>query len=180
MQFKSTILILPGLNNSGESHWQTLWQEQFGFERVMQKDFDNPVCDEWIANIDAAVTKYNAGNVILVAHSLACTTVAAWANRYNRKIKAALLVAPSDTEADSYPPGTTGFNSMFLNKLPFTSITVMSEDDYYVTTERAKYFAGCWGSEIESIGNAGHINVSSGYGVWPEGLAFLKRLDERF
>ena len=107
MEFRSTILILPGLGNSGEDHWQTLWQQQFGFERVEQSDWDTPVCNIWIDAIDAAIMQHDLDNVILVAHSLANTTVAAWAKKYNRKIKAALLVAPSDTEGETYPPGTT-------------------------------------------------------------------------
>jgi len=28
-----------------------------------------------------------------------------------------------------------------------------------------------------NIGNAGHINVTSGYGDWDEGLKFLQELD---
>lgn len=178
MQFQSTILILPGLGNSGEGHWQTLWQQQFGFERVEQSEWEKPVCDEWIDTIDAAVMQHDLINVILVAHSLANTTVAAWTKKYSRKIKAALMVAPADTEAANYPPGTTGFNPMCLDKLPFPSITVMSDNDFYVKPERATYFAYCWGSRRVSIGNAGHINVASGYGKWEQGLEYLKALDQ--
>ncbi|CAN5635543.1 alpha/beta hydrolase [soil metagenome] len=178
MEFKSTILILPGLGNSGEGHWQTIWQQQFGFEKIEQSDWETPVCDVWIETIDAAVMQHDLNNIILVAHSLANTTVAAWFKKYNRKIKGALLVAPSDTEAETYPPGTTGFNPMCLDKLPFNSITVMSEDDVYVIPARAKYFADCWGSKLVSIGNAGHINVTAGYGKWEEGLQYLSELDQ--
>jgi len=178
MQFKSSILILPGLGNSGEGHWQTKWQNRLGFERVEQVNWDEPVCDDWTANIDAAVLKHGVTNVILVAHSLANTTVAAWAKKYNRAIKGALLVGPSDTEAESYPPGTTGFTPMVLHKLPFPSITVASDDDFYVSSGRAAYFAGCWGSRLVTIGNAGHINVTSGHGEWEEGLLFLQQLDD--
>ena len=177
MQFTSTILILPGLGNSGEGHWQTIWQNKFGFERVEQKDWDTPVCDDWTASIDAAVVNHGIDNVILVAHSLANTTVAAWAQKYNRAIKGALLVAPSDTEADSYPKGTTGFMPMVLGKLPFPSIAVASTNDFYVTSSRAAYFASCWGSKLVTIGDAGHINVASGHGEWNDGLVFLKELD---
>lgn len=178
MQFTSTILILPGLNNSGPGHWQTIWQERYGFTRVEQRDWDNPVCDEWIAAIDTEVSKYELSNVILVAHSLANTTVAAWVKKYNRVIKGALLVAPSDTEADTYPPGTTGFVPMSLNKLPFPSICITSDDDYYVTLQRAQYFAACWGSELINIGKAGHINLSAGFGEWEQGLQYLQQLDK--
>jgi len=177
MQFNSTILILPGLGNSGPGHWQTIWQERFGFVRVEQKNWDAPVCDDWIATIDAAVMQHDAANVILVAHSLANTTVAAWARKYKRVIKGALLVAPSDTEADTYPPGTTGFKPMVMDKLPFPSIMVASTNDYYVSLSRAEHFAKCWGSELINVGDAAHINVAAGYGEWDEGLQYLQRLD---
>jgi len=177
MEFNSTVLILPGLGNSGDGHWQTLWQNNHGFERVEQRSWDAPVCDEWITTIDAAVTKHDLQNVILVAHSLANTTVAAWAKKYNRVIKGALLVAPSDTEADTYPPGTTGFKPMILDKLPFPSIVIASDDDYYVTLDRAEYFAACWGSQLINIGSAGHINVAAGFGHWNDGLQYLHMLE---
>lgn len=177
MKFQSTILILPGLGNSGEGHWQTLWQQRFGFERVEQKSWDAPVCEDWIASVDAAVMKHNPANVILVAHSLANTTVAAWARKYKRTIKGALMVGPSDTEADTYPPGTTGFMPMVLDRLPFTSTVIASSNDYYVNLWRAAYFADRWGSELVNIGDAGHINVAAGFGAWDEGLQYLQDLD---
>jgi predicted alpha/beta hydrolase family esterase len=179
MTFNSHIFILPGLNNSGEQHWQSIWQREYGFTRIEQSEWDAPVKDVWIKTIDDALQNHDLKNVILVAHSLACSTVAYWAAKYNRKIKGALLVGPSDTEADTYPPGTTGFKPMPINKLPFPTITIASSDDYYVSLERAAYFANCWDSKLVNIGNAGHINASAGYGKWDEGLDFLKELDTK-
>ena len=176
--FKSTVLILPGLGNSGEGHWQTLWEKEYNFIRVQQRDWDTPVQREWIETIDRKISELNTTDVLLVGHSLACCTVAFWAARYNRKIKGALLVAPSDTDAATYPPGTSGFMPMPLNKLPFPSIAVASTDDYYVTYDRARYFAYAWGSELVSIGPAGHINVAAGFGNFEKGIEWLKRLDE--
>jgi predicted alpha/beta hydrolase family esterase len=54
---------------------------------------------------------------------------------------------------------------------------VASSNDYYVTTERARLFADSWGSELINIGDAGHINVASGFGEWKQGLELLKQLD---
>jgi predicted alpha/beta hydrolase family esterase len=88
-----------------------------------------------------------------------------------------LLVGPSDTEADSYPPGTSGFKPVPLFKLPFPSIAIMSTNDPYVSNVRATLFAEKWGSELVNIGNAGHINTAAGYGDWEEGLKYLKQLD---
>jgi predicted alpha/beta hydrolase family esterase len=176
--FKSTILIIPGLGNSGPQHWQSLWEKQFGFTRVEQQDWETPVCADWITTLQAYVDKYDAKDVILVGHSLACATIAYWAMEYNVAIKAALLVAPSDTEAESYPTGTTGFAPVPLIKLPFKSTTVMSTNDFYVTPQRAQLFADAWGSKLESIGDASHINASSGLGTWEAGLELLRELDE--
>jgi predicted alpha/beta hydrolase family esterase len=177
MKHRSRILILPGLGDSGEGHWQTFWEKEYGFKRVIQKNWNTPKSSDWIETIDKEVTRSDVSDVILVAHSLACATTVFWSVRYNRKIKGALLVAPSDVEAETYPSGTTGFAPMPLKKLPFPSITVASSNDYYVAFERAKLFAKEWGSELINIGDAGHINVAAGFGPWEQGLEYLKRLD---
>lgn len=173
------MLIHPGLGSSGEEHWQTRWERQFPqFIRIQQHDWDTPKREDWISVLDSEVMKHSVQDVILVGHSLACATIAFWAREFNRKIKGALLVGPSDTEAKTYPPGTSGFVPMPLNKLPFPSITIASSDDFYVTLERAKFFADGWGSRFVNIGKAGHINVASGFGNWDEGLKWLKVIDE--
>ena len=177
MTFNSTILIIPGLGNSGPQHWQSLWENKFNFTRIEQLDWETPFCSDWIGTINNEIKKHEAANVILVGNSLACTAIAYWAYKFDIKIKGALLVGPSDTEADTYPPGTTGFKPVPLFNLPFKSIVVASTNDYYVRFERAKLFADSWGSELINIGDAGHINVSSGFGGWDEGLEILKRLD---
>ena len=114
--------------------------------------------------------------VILIGHSLACCTIVRWAEKYRRIIKGALLVGPSDVEAPSYPPGTTGFSPMPSYKLPFPSIVIASSNDKYVTMERANYFAGNWGSELINAGDLGHINSSSNLGNWPFGISQLQKL----
>jgi predicted alpha/beta hydrolase family esterase len=63
-----------------------------------------------------------------------------------------------------------------LLRLPLKTIVVASTDDQYVTAERARYFAGHWGSRIEFVGAAGHFNAASGLGSWPGGFAFLREL----
>jgi predicted alpha/beta hydrolase family esterase len=172
----SIVFILPGLYNSGPQHWQSHWEQEYGFTRIHQQDWETPVCEDWITTLDQAVTQHPLDQVILAGHSLACCTVAHWAYRFNRPIKGALLVGPSDVEAPSYPPGTTGFQPMPLNKLPFPAVTVASTNDEYVTVERAQQFADAWGSKLVVIGDYGHINSASNLGNWPEGLALLKQL----
>ncbi|HEV3324820.1 MAG TPA: alpha/beta hydrolase [Puia sp.] len=168
--------VLPGLYNSGPQHWQTRWEKLYGFTRIHQRDWDTPDKDDWVHTINEVIAAFPPEKVVLIAHSLACCTIAHWAHRYGRIIRGALLVAPSDVAAPSYPPGTTGFDPMPLQLLPFPSIVVASSDDEYVSSERAAWFAEKWGSSLVDIGKKGHINSASGLGDWPEGYELLQRL----
>jgi predicted alpha/beta hydrolase family esterase len=170
------VLILPGLYDSGPEHWQTRWvATRRDCRRIEQRDWQTPHCRDWVEVVDAAVAA-SPSPPVLVAHSLGCVTVAHWARRARRPLRAALLVAPSDVEAPSYPPGTTGFAPMPLDPLPFPSVVIMSSDDAYVTPARAEAFARAWGSRLVNIGNRGHINSASGLGDWPEGQRLLDEL----
>lgn len=170
-------LIVPGLGNSGPEHWQTYF-ESLGenYKRINQKEWDAPVCSDWLTVIDNTISEYDPSSVILIGHSLGCITIAHWANKYNKKIKGALLVAPSDVEALQYDFPAKGFRPIPSDKINFKTIVVASEDDPWVSLERAKYFAETWGSEFINIGKAGHINAASGHYKWDEGSIFLKRL----
>jgi uncharacterized protein len=166
----------PGLYSSGPQHWQTRWEAKYGYTRIQQRDWDRPVCEEWLATIDAAIAPHPPDQVILIGHSLACSTIVRWAEKYKRIIKGALLVGPSDVDAPSYPPGTTGFMPMPLFKLNFPSIIIASSNDEYVSMDRARYFADCWGSDLADVGDLGHINSSSDLGDWPQGYLYLQQL----
>jgi hypothetical protein len=45
-----------------------------------------------------------------------------------------------------------------------------------VRLSSAAYWADCWGSRLDQIGPAGHINTDSGHGPWPDGLERLQAL----
>ena len=172
-------LILPGLYDSVPGHWQSLWEDSHAsFRRVGQRDWRTPDRSEWVATLQAAVAE-SAVPTILVAHSLGCSLVAHWAQAHRGPVQGALLVAPADVEAGGFPTGPTGFAPMPLAPLPFPSIVVASNNDPYVTLERAASFAGAWGAGLEIVGALGHINTESGLGVWPQGLALLDRLRRR-
>jgi uncharacterized protein len=167
---------LPGLNNSGPRHWQTRWEERYGFTRIQQRDWDTPVCADWVHTINEVIAPFPYEKIILIGHSSSCAAIAHWAEKYKRTIKGAFLVAPSDVEAPSYPSGPSGFDPMPLSSLPFPSLVVASSNDEYVSLERAIWFAGKWGSAFADIGDKGHINAASGLGDWPEGYELLKEL----
>ena len=169
--------IIPGYQGSGADHWQT-WIEstQPNFHRIQQRDWDNPDIEEWADNIDKAIAGYDPESVVLVAHSLGCITVAEWAKRYNRPVKAALLVAPPDVDVIRNKVDNILTTETPIQLLPFRTVLVASTNDPWMSIERAAYYANQWGSEFINIGEAGHINSLSGYGEWYEGLEILSRL----
>ncbi len=168
------VITVAGLWNSGPQHWQTHWERKHpGFTRAAHRDWNDPHCEEWVAELDAAIAM-SEGPPILVAHSLGCMAVAHWASSGSPlHIAGAFMVAPSDVEASSYPVDANGFKPVPMARLPFPSIVVASSDDPYVTLERARAFAEAWGSTFVEIGKAGHVNGESGFGEWPEGEKML-------
>lgn len=171
------ILLLPGWQNSDPGHWQSLWQARFGYQRVEQHDWLRPLRGDWITRLEDVVLSIDAP-VLLVAHSLGCQLVAAWAqiskNAY--RVHAALLVAPGDAERDELRAVLPSWSPLVLAKLPFKSTLVASSDDPYCAPARAAQFASAWGADLVVIGAAGHINADSGLGDWPQGQALLKQL----
>ncbi|WP_448206296.1 RBBP9/YdeN family alpha/beta hydrolase [Azospirillum sp. sgz302134] len=192
---KASVLILPGLGNSGPDHWQSwLAGRHPGFRRVEQADWDAPILDDWIAALERAVAE-SAAPVVLIAHSLASILVAHWAHsdlvRADSvragsvdKVAAALLVAPPDVEsADHTPPEVHGFAPVPTDPLPFRAVVLASRNDPYCTVQRACAcaFAVGWGADFIDAGDLGHINTASGHGPWPDGerlvLDLLKEVE---
>ena len=169
--------IIPGYQGSGPDHWQT-WIEktQGNFHRIQQKDWDNPNITEWAENIDKAIAEYDPESVVLVAHSLGCLTVAEWVKKYNRHVKAALLVAPPDADLIRKKVSENLFEESPTHHIPFRTTLVASTNDPWISIEKAEFYARTWGSEFVNIGAAGHINNLSGYGEWEQGLEILRKL----
>jgi predicted alpha/beta hydrolase family esterase len=171
-----TLVLIPGLFDSGPTHWQSVWEAlDPRCRRVAQADWATPRCADWVATLDAAVAEVGPG-AVLIAHSLGCATVAHWCRRSALPARCAMLVAPADVDAPSFPPGATGFRPMPLDRLRLPSLVVASDNDEFATLERARTFAAAWGSRFASIGAAGHINAASGLGDWPEGQRLLREL----
>jgi len=55
------VLLLPGWQNSGEGHWQTLWASYFSDQRVDQHDWMTPRRGDWMAQLEEAVLAHAAG-----------------------------------------------------------------------------------------------------------------------
>jgi predicted alpha/beta hydrolase family esterase len=172
-----TVLILPGWQGSGADHWQMHWARLHGHAVVEQNDWQHPLRGDWLARLDEAVIDA-PGPVVLVAHSLGCLLVAAWASvsRHTARVRGALLVAPGDTEAPELKDRLPGWSPIVRQALPFRSVLVGSQNDPYCTAARAQAMAQDWGALWVDLGAAGHINAESSLGEWPEGQALLQTL----
>ena len=118
------------------------------------------------------------GPVILVAHSAGVMMVAHWAAKavWRRPIKGALLATPADVETPfpaGYPTRETlrehGWLPIPRKPLPFPSLLAASRNDPLCAFARAQALAHHWGSMLEDLGEAGHLNPAAGFGPWPEG-----------
>ena len=173
----SNVLVLPGWENSGPLHWQSLWEQRHGYARVEQHDWHRPLRGDWIARLEEVILTCDEP-AVLVAHSLGCILTAAWAahSKNRHRVKAALLVAPGDVERSGIREQIPGWSPIELQVLPFPSVLLASRDDPYCAFERARLFAHAWGSQFMDYGICGHINGDSGLASWPEGHVLLQDL----
>lgn len=167
------IIIVPGWRNSDPDHWQSLWAQQLPHaERVEQDDWLVPHRDPWVAALEQLVLS-RPEPVVLAAHSLGCITAAHLGPEASARVRGALLVAPADPERRAQ---LADFAPVPYAPLPYRSVLVASSNDPYCPIRRAGAYARAWGSEFVRLQNAGHINVESGFGDWPLGLALLQSL----
>jgi uncharacterized protein len=176
----SRVLLLPGWQNSGAAHWQSRWETLHGHHRVAQDDWLWPRRGDWMARLDEVLLA-DPRPVVLVAHSLGCHLVAAWAahSQHTARVHGALLVAPPDTERADMPPNIFNWRPIVRVRLPFPSELVYSDDDPYCAPTQSVRMAADWGSRAVALGACGHVNGDSDLGDWPAGIALLEALIAR-
>ena len=173
------ILVLPGLDNSGPLHWQSIWEAKQPFansvvERMEHSNWTEPQFDTWMAELDAVLGKDMLRPTVLVAHSLGCLN-AIHRLKYSGCVKAALLVAPANPQRPGFPERVKGF-TLPSEKLHFLSTLVASENDPYASLEFSQSLARTLGSKFINIGPFGHVNGESGLGDWKFGQDLVHEL----
>lgn len=179
----SNVLVLPGWQNSGPDHWQSRWERNHGYTRVEQHDWQRPLRGDWIARLEDVLlgnSESPTEPVVLVAHSLGCMLVAAWAahSQNTHLVKSALLVAPPDVERHDIRQMLHSWAPVPLGKLPFKAEVFASSDDPFCSSARAQTFADSWGAQLHAVEAGGHLNTASGLGDWPVAHRVLVALTE--
>ena len=173
MHISPRILIVPGWRGSGPGHWQSLWAEQLpNAEWVEQDDWLTPHREAWVQRLEETVLA-RPGPVVIVAHSLGCIATTHMGAQAAARVAGALLVAPADPERRAQ---FSDFAPAPCAPLAFRSVLVASSNDPFCPIRLAGAYARAWGSELVRLQNAGHVNVESGHGAWPLGLALLQSL----
>ncbi|WP_295523456.1 alpha/beta hydrolase [uncultured Pseudacidovorax sp.] len=169
------IIIVPGWRDSGPGHWQSLWAERLqDAERVVQDDWVSPRREAWVGTLERLILS-RPEPVVIAAHSLGCIAASHLGAEAAAHVRGALLVAPADPERRA---ALVDFAPVPYARLPYRSIVVASTTDPFCPVRLAGAYARAWGSEFVRIQNAGHINVDSGHGDWPLGLALLESLTD--
>lgn len=177
-----TYLIIPGIGGSGDAHWQTLWEAQWGADavRIAPSSWSAPDLHDWVAAIERAAQTpaLRDTELVLIAHSLGCWAAAAWlAGTTGGRVGAALLVAPPDPAGSAFPAdAAASFVGVEAQTLPCPSMVIASANDPYSTFTNAEALAAAWGSDLRVVGALGHLNAASGIGAWSQGRRLLDGL----
>ena len=171
----TSTIIVPGWRDSGPGHWQSLWADRLpNAVRVVQDDWISPTRRAWVAALERTILAA-PGPVVVAAHSLGCIATTHVSPEVAQRIQGALLVAPADPERRAV---LNDFAPVPYARLPYRSVLVASSNDPFCPIRLAGAYARAWGSEFVRLQQAGHINVESGFGEWPLGLALLHSLTD--
>ena len=180
---EADILLVPGYGDTPDAHWMKRWQAKMANAWVVeQKSWFKPERHAWQETLLARMEK-TTRPIIFVGHSLGCTLIAHAAHAMaTDRVRGAFLVAPTDLERTKHKPkfDTGAFVPLPLAKLPFQAHVVASRSDPNCSFERAEEFAKAWGATLQDAGDAGHINLASGQGPWPEGMLSFAHFMQRF
>ena len=182
-----TILIVPGLRDHVDAHWQTLLSIELRARHrkvcvvppMGRTDLD---CGARVRAIERHAQAID-GPLVLVAHSGGCVMVAHWAQQTTRAVHGALLATPPDFEQpmpDGYPTLDAlrdhGWLPVPRAPLPFPSVVAASRDDPLGRFERIEQLARDWNSRFVDLGCVGHLNPASGYGRWSRAEEFINEI----
>ncbi|MEI7612259.1 MAG: alpha/beta hydrolase [Betaproteobacteria bacterium] len=164
---QTEILIVPGWGNSGPGHWQSIIENRLTGTLRVEQAWEDTSLEAWSCNIDRAARALDHPPLV-VAHSFGCLATAHALMALGTPIAATLFVAPANPQRFDLP------TRLFSKPLRQSGLMIASENDPWLTLEKAETMASDWGIECINIGAAGHINVASGYGAWPYAENIIK------
>lgn len=169
------ISTIPGIFGSDADHWQTRWEQNYGFKRIEQENWDLPVYPVWEQRLLEHISKNpQPKSHILVAHSMGCLLTIKALHHIHPFVKGIFLVAPPDLRNNALLSRFNTFDTIPLHTLNVPGHIVYSENDLYATPAFAERLGRIWGFTTINVGQKGHINSDSRLGDWDEGYALFR------
>ena len=166
-------LLVPGLDGSPVPHWQDWWAATDPDALMLDlSDPAHPDPARWESELAGAILRHPGA--VLVGHSLGAVLITRVLTTWPQlDVRAALLVAPAETLGNDR---IGHFGAIPELRLDIATKVVASRNDPWMGFDRARHLATAWGSDLVDAGYAGHINVASGFGPWPQGKALRDAL----
>jgi serine hydrolase len=198
----SSVVIVPGLHNSGPQHWQSLWQRRLpNSVRVEQARWDVPDLQRWSDNVLRVLNDLDqrGEDCWIVAYSFGCLASvfalvqasASTDTQASLDTQVSLNKTPAKHLSKNRP--LSNVRGIFLvapadpqkfavadvlpaGPLQVAGRMVASRSDPWLAWTQAEQWARRWQLQIIDAGHAGHINAESGHGYWPEGWREFQQL----
>lgn len=181
-------VVIPGLNGSGEGHWQTWLEGQLreaGRETVRPPfgDHDHPDLTGWLAALRATLAPLPADGFDVVAHSLGAVL---WLHHVStvadpgaspRPARVLLVAPPSprttlEAVAGFFPPP---LDVDRVRQGADGTVLVAGSDDPYLPGGIAAEYGLPLKMATTVVDGGGHLNTDSGFGPWPAVLDWCRR-----
>ena len=149
------VLFLPGLTGTlppalaawaaqGETHNVT-GDVTYNVQVVEQHDWLRPLRGDWLMQLENAVLAAR-GEVLLVAHGLACWLVASWAQvtQHATSVQGVLLIDPLDLSTPELQAQLPSWQRVPLQPLPFAGLVVETTRGHSHDNQHAMRLAQGW------------------------------------
>lgn len=141
---------------------------------------ENPICAEWVHEIERHVVQNKTDEIYLVGHSLGGPAILRFLENTNGiSVHGTILVSSpaeknTNKKIDSFLEKNFDFNAIKESSKQF--VVIHGDNDPLVPLRQAQYLHQQLGGELIVVKDGGHLNGSSGCFVLPECLRALERL----
>jgi len=172
------LIIIHGVGGYPEENWFSWLKKEM--EELTMKVYvpkfpidENQNLDGWLKEFKN-YEQYLDENTIIVGHSLGCAFTLRVLERFDKKIKAAILVAGfiGKLNSERFDPiiesfMKDGFNWNKINENCKNFVVINSENDPYVPIAKGAELVSHLNTGLNIIKDGGHFNTDSGYKTFP-------------
>ena len=174
----ATILILPGYGDSGPGHWQTLWERGTAGRASSRTTGRIPISTAWTRRLDEALDRTDGP----VGSSRTAWVARWWRMRPRRSDRGSRARSswrrPTSTRSAICCPRSKRSRPCRCDNCRSRRSSSAARTTRTPSPRACESFANAWGARHVELDGAGHVNVDSGHGEWPEGQRLLAELLE--